>query len=163
MVGNNFRPCTLTIAFQPFLFSHPGMIATCAFCNKAAPWATFLVGIFAAFVYVIVHYSMIWFRIDDPLDAVAVHSGGGVVGVLATPFVIGTGGIFQADSSNTAMHQIWSQLVGLLVITAWSGGISALMFYILKLNNKLRLPEEIEISGVDMIKHGEHAYPAEAW
>ena len=139
------------------------MIATCAFCTKAAPWATFLVGIFAAFVYVIVHYSMIWFRIDDPLDAVAVHSGGGVVGVLATPFVIGTEGIFQADSSNTAMHQIWSQVVGLLVITAWSGGISALMFYLLKLNNKLRLPEEIEISGVDLIKHGEHAYPAEAW
>ena len=140
-----------------------GMIATCAFCNKAEPWATFVVGIFAAIAYVTVHYSMIWFRIDDPLDAVAVHSGGGVVGVLATPFVIGTGGIFHTDSSNTAMHQIWSQLVGLLVITAWSGGISALMFYILKLNNKLRLPKEIEISGVDMIKHGEHAYPAEAW
>ena len=32
-------------------------------------------------------YSMIWLRIDDPLDAVAVHSGGGVVGVLATPAV----------------------------------------------------------------------------
>ena len=139
------------------------MIATCAFCNKAAPWATFVVGIFAAAGYVIVHYSMIWFRIDDPLDAVVVHSGGGVVGVLATPFVIGTGGGFSADPSNTAMHQIWSQVVGLLVITAWSGGISALMFYLLKLNNKLRLPEEIEISGVDLIKHGEHAYPAEAW
>ena len=97
------------------------MIATCAFCNKAAPWATFLVGIFAAFVYVIVHYSMIWFRIDDPLDAVAVHSGGGVLGVLATPFVIGTGGVLSVDSTNTAMHQIWSQVVGLLVITARSG------------------------------------------
>ena len=80
------------------------MIATCAFCDQAAPWATF-----AAFVYVVVHHSMIWFRIDDPLDAVAVHS------------VIGTGRVFSADSTNTAMHQIWSQVVGLLVITAWSG------------------------------------------
>ena len=54
------------------------MIATCAFCDQAAPWATF-----AAFVYVVVHHSLIWFRIDDPLDAVAVHSGGGILGVLA--------------------------------------------------------------------------------
>ena len=97
------------------------MIATCAFCDQAAPWATFVVGIFAAFVYVVVHHSMIWFRIDDPLDAVAVHSGGGVLGVLATPYDIGTGGVFFADSTNTARHQIWSQVVGLLVITALSG------------------------------------------
>ena len=54
---------------------------------------------------------------EPPLDAVAVHSGGGVLGVLATPFVIGTGGVFFADSTNTAMHQIWSQVVGLLVIS----------------------------------------------
>jgi len=140
-----------------------GMISTCAFCNKAAPWATFVVGIFASFAYVVIHYSMIWFRIDDPLDAVAVHSGGGVVGVLATPFVIGAGGVFDAGNSVTAMHQIWSQLVGLLVITAWSGGISAIIFYLLKLNNKLRLPEEVEVKGCDLIKHGEAAYPAEAW
>jgi len=85
------------------------------------------------------------------------------VGVLATPFVIGAGGIFNAETSVTAMHQIWSQVVGLLVITAWSGGISALLFYSLKLNKKLRLPEEIEIKGVDIIKHGESTYPAEAW
>ena len=94
------------------------MIATCAFCDQAAPRATFVVGIFAAFVYVVVHHSMIWFRI---YDAMAVHSGGGILGVLATPYDIGTGGVFFADSTNTAMHQIWSQVVGLLVITARSG------------------------------------------
>ena len=140
-----------------------GMIATCAFCNSAAPWATFLVGILASFTYAIVHYAMIWFRIDDPLDAVAVHSGGGIVGVLATPFVLGSGGVFDAENSVTAMHQIWSQVVGLLVITAWAGGVSAILFYILKLNNKLRVSEEIEVKGADIIKHGESAYPAGAW
>ena len=106
------------------------MITTCAFCNKAAPWATILVGIFAAFVY----NSMVWFRIDDPLDAVAVHSGGGIVGLPANPFFIGTGGISDADSSNTC-HFLHSQT-----------------------------EQQAEASGgVDLIKHGEHAYPAEAW
>ena len=83
-----------------------GMIATCAFCNAADTWATFIVGIFAALMYILVHYSLIWFRVDDPLDAVAVHSGGGMVGVMAAPFVISEGGVWDADSGVTAMHQV---------------------------------------------------------
>ena len=59
----------------------------------------------------------------------------------------------------SAMHQIWSQVVGLLVITAWSAGVSSLIFFILKINNKLRLSPEVEISGSDVSKHGEAAYP----
>ena len=139
------------------------MISTCAFCNAADTWATFIVGIFAALAYILIHYTMIWFRVDDPLDAVAVHSGGGMVGVMATPFVISKGGVWDADSGVTAMHQIWSQLVGLLVITAWSAGVSSIIFFILKINNKLRLPREVEIAGCDIIKHGEAAYPEEAY
>lgn len=83
-----------------------GMISTCAFCNVAEPWATFIVGFIAGFFYLITHHAMIWFRIDDPLDAVAVHSGGGICGVLAAPFVIGKGGVFDVDDANTAMHQV---------------------------------------------------------
>ena len=87
-----------------------GMISTCAFCNAAETWATFIVGFIAGFFYLIVHHAMIWFRIDDPLDAVAVHSGGGICGVLAAPFVIGKGGLFDADSATTAMHQAKSDI-----------------------------------------------------
>ena len=32
------------------------------------------------------HEMVIVTRLDDPLDAVAVHGGGGVVGLLAVPF-----------------------------------------------------------------------------
>jgi len=140
-----------------------GMITTCAFCNLAEPHVTFIVGIFSAFVYSFIHFAMLWLQIDDPLDAVAVHSGGGILGVLVTPLVIGEGGVFDAENGVTAMHQIWSQLVGILVITAWSAAISSLLFYILKLNNKLRVPREMELEGLDLTKHGESAYPAQAW
>jgi len=140
-----------------------GMIATCAFCNVAEPWTTFIVGILASGFYFTIHYAMIWFRIDDPLDAVAVHSGGGICGVLAAPFVIGSGGIFDPDAEVTALHQLWIQLVGLLLITAWSASISSLLFYTLKLNNVLRLPREVELAGCDIIKHGEAAYPPDAY
>ena len=50
-----------------------------------------------------------------------------------------------------------------MVITGWSASISALIFFILNLIGKLRLPREIEISGCDVIKHGEAAYPPAAY
>ena len=78
-----------------------GMISTCAFNNAAQTWMTFIVGIIAGLSYVLLHHSVLWFRVDDPLDAFAVHSGGGVVGVLAAPFVIGEAGIFSAEDSVT--------------------------------------------------------------
>merc|ERR1712179_337904 len=101
--------------------------------------------------------------IDDPLDAIAVHSGGGILGVLVTPLVISEGGVFDAEDEVTAMHQIWSQFVGILVITGWAASISVIMFYILKLNNKLRVSQDVEQIGLDIAEHGEAAYPAEAW
>jgi len=144
-----------------------GMISTCAFCNLAEPYATFIVGILASGVYTIIHYGMLWLKIDDPLDAFAVHSGGGMLGVLVAPLVVSSSGpmghIFDSENNVTLMHQIWSQLVGILVITAWSAILSTIMFYILKLNNKLRVSPELEIQGLDIAKHGESAYPVESW
>jgi len=140
-----------------------GMVTTCAFCNLAEPYITFFVGIAAGAVYTLIHFGMIWLKIDDPLDAVAVHSGGGVLGVLVTPLVISEGGVFDAENEVTAMHQIWSQFVGILVITAWAAAVSCLIFYVLKLNNKLRVSEDVEVKGLDITEHGEAAYPADAW
>lgn len=39
-----------------------GMIATCAFCNAAEPWMTFIVGVVAACVFKATHHIIIWFR-----------------------------------------------------------------------------------------------------
>jgi len=62
-----------------------------------------------------------------------------------------------------ALHLVWSQLVGILVITGWATGCSTVMFGVLKMFNVLRVPRETEIQGMDVIKHGEAAYPAQAW
>ena len=39
-----------------------GMIATCAFCNAADTWMTFIVGIVAAIAFKFIHHAVIWFR-----------------------------------------------------------------------------------------------------
>ena len=103
--------------------------------------------------------------VDDPLDAFAVHYGGGVVGVLATP-VFMSGGVvdsvlckdqkaayeavgFTGDCADSGFdgcfscdhfeYKVWAwNLCGLVAITAWAGGLSLLMFQILNLTGLLR-------------------------
>ena len=55
------------------------------------------------------------------------------------------------------------QMLGVFTIILWAGGIAFIIFYILKTRNLLRLPLAVETAGCDVLKHGEPAYPSEAW
>ena len=52
-------------------------------------------------------------RLDDPLDAVAVHGGGGVVGLLAVPFFMSVN--LEVGSGNNCCHYV-TKLPLLLII-----------------------------------------------
>ena len=54
-----------------------GMVTVCAGCNEFYPWIACLVSSIGGFVYLLVSDLMVRMRIDDPLDAVAVHGGPG--------------------------------------------------------------------------------------
>ena len=54
-----------------------GMVAQCAGCDEYQPWGALIVGMFGGVAFIAVHIAMIKCRLDDPLDAVAVHGGGG--------------------------------------------------------------------------------------
>ena len=58
---------------------------------------------------------------------------------------------------------ILSQFLGIVTIILWGGGMAFIIFYILKSRNLLRLPLAVETAGCDVLKHGEPAYPSEAW
>ena len=62
------------------------MVAQCAGCDSYEPWAAFIIGLMAGLVYVGVSHGMLKLKLDDPLDAVAVHFGGGFLGTVCVPF-----------------------------------------------------------------------------
>ncbi|CAG5124573.1 unnamed protein product, partial [Candidula unifasciata] len=64
-----------------------GMVAICAGCNAVKPWGAFVVGIGAGATFNLVSWLMCKAKIDDPADAVAVHFGGGVWGLLSVAFL----------------------------------------------------------------------------
>ncbi|MBM7455781.1 Amt family ammonium transporter [Oceanisphaera litoralis] len=85
-------------------------------------------------------------RIDDPVGAISVHGVCGIFGLLLVP-------VANADAT------LWAQLTGILVIGAWVFLASLLVWYVLKQVMGIRVTEEEEMSGMDMIDCGIDAYP----
>jgi len=137
-----------------------GMVSMCAGCNVYEPWAALLIGLVAGPVFFVIHNLMLKMRLDDPLDAVAVHMGGGTLGVIALPFFSQGTGIFWSQDGWT---QLGVNLLGLLVIYVWAGFWSIAIFGSLWYFKQLRIGRDVEFKGNDMEKHGEAAYPRSAW
>ena len=54
-------------------------------------------------------------------------------------------------------------LLGILVIMAWTAACCTVMFGIMKALKVLRVSKGIELAGMDAIKHGEPAYPIKSY
>ena len=46
-------------------------------CNAYYPWEALVIGMIGGLSYLSVHFAVLKLGLDDPLDAVAVHAGGG--------------------------------------------------------------------------------------
>ena len=54
-------------------------------------------------------------------------------------------------------------VVGMLAIVAWTAVLSTIVFWSLKKLKMLRIPASAEKYGLDRLKHGEDAYPLDAY
>ncbi|EYC30931.1 hypothetical protein Y032_0004g1856 [Ancylostoma ceylanicum] len=150
-----------------------GMVSACAGCNRMEPWASSFTGIGAGLIYLGLSHFMIKIKVDDPLDAFAVHAGGGFWGLLSTCIIAHDGIVYAiadaignkhgALSSRRAFAQLGWQLICIVAIITWSLLWMVPIFLFLKKIGKLRVSEEVEINGLDIYKHGEAAYPLHAY
>ncbi|PAV62526.1 hypothetical protein WR25_00153 [Diploscapter pachys] len=143
-----------------------GMVAACAGCDASQPWTTAITGSGAAIMYILLSNAIVRFKIDDPLDAFAVHFGGGSWGLITTCFLRDDGilpAIFTNDHIGHAFLQLLWQIICWLSIIVWSLLWMIPIFILLKKIGKLRIPAEIEVKGLDIYMHGESAYPLHAY
>jgi Amt family ammonium transporter len=98
-------------------------------------------------------------KIDDSLDVFAVHGVGGALGtILAAVFAAtGLGGMGLAEGT-TMGGQILVQILGVVVVAVWSGVVTFVIVKVIGLVVALRVSEEDEIEGLDIVAHGERAY-----
>ena len=131
-----------------------GLVSITAGCNSVEPYSAFVIGIIGALVYMCFSKLLLKYKIDDPLDAFAVHGGCGIWGTFALGFFDINEGVFYGGNGK----QIGVQLMGIIVISLWTSFMSFCLFYLLSKFKLLRISKEEEIMGIDWVEHGGKAY-----
>jgi len=112
--------------------------------------STLAIGLIAG---VVCFWSATWLKhkmgYDDSLDAFGVHCIGGIVGALLT-------GVFAVKDIGGADGSVILQAKGVLTTLVYSGVISFILLKIIDATIGLRVTEEEEREGLDVILHGEH-------
>ncbi len=85
-------------------------------------------------------------RIDDPVGAISAHGIAGIWGVMVVPLTNESAGFMP-------------QLIGTVAIFAWVFSASLIVWLILKAVMGIRVSEEEEYEGVDLVECGLEAYP----
>jgi Amt family ammonium transporter len=96
---------------------------------------------------------------DDSLDVFGVHAVGGIVGALLTGVFADAafGGKGLAEGVTVAA-QLWVQFKGVIVTVLWTGLVSFVMLKLIDLAIGLRVDEEQETEGLDLVLHNERGY-----
>jgi Amt family ammonium transporter len=104
---------------------------------------------------------------DDSLDVFGVHGVGGILGALLTGVFaapsLGGAGVWDYVANKVAdgysiMDQVIIQATGVGVTLVWSGVVAFAAYKIVDIFVGLRVAEDEEREGLDIVSHGESAY-----
>jgi Amt family ammonium transporter len=122
-----------------------GLVGITANCDSVTNGEALIIGGVAGILVVTAMVALEKLKIDDPVGAFPVHGVCGVWGGVAT-------GIFGG-------YALGVQILGSLVIPAWSLIMMGALFLALKAIGVLRVNEEEELQGLDITEHGNMSYP----
>lgn len=134
-----------------------GMVSVCCGCDGFYPWSSALAGSIGGVIYYVLSHVMKRLKLDDPIDAVAVHGGAGAWGLIAGP-LFRFDGVLSSNAEGASKMLLWN-LIGLAAIVAWNAILSFIIFGTLGKMGRLRVSEECEVVGLDLYKHDVVSYP----
>ncbi len=129
-----------------------GLVAVTPAAGFIEPWAALVIG---AVVGVICYFALSLrtkSKVDESLDAFAVHGVGGIWGAIATG-IFATVGATSLLTGNVG--QIWIQTVGVLVTVGYSFVVSFVLAFVINKIMGLRVKADEEYIGLDLSQHGE--------
>ena len=139
-----------------------GMVAGLGTITPASgfvgPMGALFIGISAGFIcYEATQYVKKVLKIDDSLDVFPVHGIGGILGTVLT-------GVFASASfggmglENTILNQVVIQIIGVGFTIIWCGFFTFVILRVVDNLLGLRISEEQEETGIDLVEHGEKGY-----
>lgn len=123
-----------------------GLVAITAEPLAGSPLMSTIVGAVGGVLVVFSIIGMDKLKIDDPVGAISVHGVVGMWGLIAVA-------ITNAEATLSA------QLIGLVTILAWTFIASFIVWFVIKMVMGLRVTEEEEYEGLDLVDIGLEAYP----
>lgn len=127
-----------------------GLVAITPASGFVGVGGSLVIGIIAG---VLCFWSATWLKTklgyDDSLDCFGVHGVGGIVGALLT-------GVFAVKDIGGMDGSLLLQAKGALTTIIYSGVVSYVLLKIIDMVMGLRVAEEEEREGLDVVLHGEH-------
>ncbi|ERG98980.1 MAG: ammonia permease, partial [Haloquadratum sp. J07HQX50] len=127
-----------------------GLVSVCSIANMASWWETLIIGLIAGVQVVLVFELLERVGIDDVCAVFPVHGSAGVLSALAVPFV---------SPAAFSLSQLGIQILGIIVLAAWAGVITALIYGGLDAIGWARVSEDEEVEGLDAAEHNVETYP----
>ncbi len=140
-----------------------GLVGITPACGFVTPTGAIFVGAITSCVCYVMATVRAKNRVDDSLDAFAVHGVGGftgavLTGIFASGSLLGVNAFIVPGSLNTA----WIQLYCTAIVAAYSFTVAFLLLTAIKALGGVRASEESEERGLDLSLHGEEAYATES-
>eukprot|EP00899_Mesostigma_viride_P007403 jgi/Mesvir1/16664/Mv12274-RA.1 len=144
-----------------------GLVSITAGCATVEPWAALILGGVGAILFYYLDKLLLMWRVDDPLQAGAMHGGCGFWGLMGTGILSKKENIVAAFNTRMKYEGLFygdgglfaCQVIGAFTIFAWIVVNITPCFYLLHKVGWLRVPLEDEVKGMDASKHGGSAYP----
>jgi Amt family ammonium transporter len=147
-----------------------GMVAGLASITPAAgtvgPEGALLIGLLAGVVcFYATQLIKSVLKIDDSLDVFPVHGVGGMLGIIMLSIVGNPDGFLGSGASGIsesgALNQLMIQLLGIALIFIWTAVLTWIILKIISYITGLRVDDETESQGLDLMSHGERGYNME--
>jgi Amt family ammonium transporter len=145
-----------------------GMVAGLGTITPASgfvgPGGALVIGLLAGIVcFSATQYLKRVLKIDDSLDVFPVHGVGGILGtLLAGVFSATSLGVLSgygfADGIETMGGQVYVQFIGVLATVIFTAVVSWVILKLIDSLIGLRVSEEDEVEGLDVVDHEERGY-----
>ncbi len=131
-----------------------GLVGITAGCAAVDNWAACVIGVCAGALVVASVRFFDRIKIDDPVGAISVHGVCGAFGTIAVGLFAAEGGLFTDGETD----QLVSQVIGVVAVFVFVAIAAGILFGIIKAAHGLRVTEEEEFAGLDVLEHGAPGY-----
>ncbi|CAN5818101.1 hypothetical protein BH23ACT5_BH23ACT5_06340 [soil metagenome] len=140
-----------------------GLVAITAPVGTVETWAAVAIGSIGGLIVVFSVRLFDRLKVDDPVGAISVHGVAGTFGALSIAFFAKYDDAFLGREEaglfyGGGLDQLWTQLMFVVVHFVFVTAAAGALFLAIRATIGLRVSEEEELAGLDVLEHGSPGY-----